>query len=179
MPEAGIIDRDKQLHPTDTVGCNYLSLSLIPASGTILIKLRRAPVVPLRSQVCVSRLCYQSYCWLIPLCTVFARYRVTNNSIQTWISNCIDYKVWYEITYPFLNMSTLSQVLAFHWRLLGPPIGISALKMQIIERSTLLTVSVETRESMQTLSILQKTCHVTCIVEYISSVLVEVMYYKY
>ena len=28
--------RDKQLHPRDTVGCNYLSLLLIPASGTTL-----------------------------------------------------------------------------------------------------------------------------------------------
>ena len=86
------------------------------------------------------------------------------NSIQAWISYYIDCKVWYVITYPFLNMSMLCQVLAFHWRLLGPPIGISALKMQIIERSTLLTVSVETRESIQTLSVLQKTFHMTCIV---------------
>ena len=228
------------------MGCNYLSLSLIPVYGTILIKLCKVPVVPLRSQVCVSRLYYQSYCWLIPLCMMFAHHRVTINtlrprqngrhftddifkciffnenvwillkislkfvpniwinhipvlvqimawcrpgdkplsepmmicllkqicvtrpqwvnSIQAWISYYIDYKVWYEIAYPFLNMSMLFQVLAFHWRLLGPPIGISALKMQIIERSTLLTVSVETRESIQTWSVLQKTFHMTCIV---------------
>ena len=38
-PEAGIKGMDKQLHPNDpidTVGCNYLSLPLIPASGTTL-----------------------------------------------------------------------------------------------------------------------------------------------
>ena len=34
MPEAGIKGRDKELHPTDTVRCNYLSLPLMPASGT-------------------------------------------------------------------------------------------------------------------------------------------------
>ena len=32
--KAGIKGRDKELHPTDTVGCNYLSLSLISPSGT-------------------------------------------------------------------------------------------------------------------------------------------------
>ena len=34
VPEAGIKGRDKSSHPTDNVRCNYLSLSLIPASGT-------------------------------------------------------------------------------------------------------------------------------------------------
>ena len=34
MPRAGIKDRDEQLHPADTVGCSYLSLLLIFASGT-------------------------------------------------------------------------------------------------------------------------------------------------
>ena len=39
MPETGIKARDKLLHPTDTSGCNYLSLSLITVSGiTLLIK---------------------------------------------------------------------------------------------------------------------------------------------
>ena len=28
VPQAGIIGKDKKLHPTDTVGCNHLSLSL-------------------------------------------------------------------------------------------------------------------------------------------------------
>ena len=28
---------EKYLHPTDTVGCNYFSLPLIPASGTQVI----------------------------------------------------------------------------------------------------------------------------------------------
>ena len=32
VPEAGIKDRGKQLHPTGTVGCNYLSLPLIVLS---------------------------------------------------------------------------------------------------------------------------------------------------
>ena len=31
--ETGIKGRDKWLYPTDTTGCNYLSLPLIPASG--------------------------------------------------------------------------------------------------------------------------------------------------
>ena len=36
LPEAGIKDSDKWLHPTDNVGCIYLSLSLIhvPTSGS-------------------------------------------------------------------------------------------------------------------------------------------------
>ena len=34
VPEVGFKGRGKKLHPTDTVGCNYLSLLLIPASGT-------------------------------------------------------------------------------------------------------------------------------------------------
>ena len=34
--EPGIIFHDKLLHPTDYVGCNYLSLSVIPASDTTL-----------------------------------------------------------------------------------------------------------------------------------------------
>ena len=33
-PEAGTKGMDNELHPTDTVGCNYLSLPLVPASGT-------------------------------------------------------------------------------------------------------------------------------------------------
>ena len=36
VPKAGIKGRHKWLHPTDTVGWNYLSLPLIPASGTTL-----------------------------------------------------------------------------------------------------------------------------------------------
>ena len=31
VPEVGIKGRDKKLHPADTMGCNYLSLFLIPA----------------------------------------------------------------------------------------------------------------------------------------------------
>ena len=34
VPKAGIKDRDKWLYSTDTVGCNYLCLPLIAASGT-------------------------------------------------------------------------------------------------------------------------------------------------
>ena len=34
VPEAGIKGMDKKLHPTDIVGCNYLSMPLIPASRT-------------------------------------------------------------------------------------------------------------------------------------------------
>ena len=37
VPEAGSEGRDKWLHPTDTVGCNCLSLPLKPASGTTLL----------------------------------------------------------------------------------------------------------------------------------------------
>ena len=33
MPETDIKGRDKQLHPIDIVGCNYLPLPLIPSSG--------------------------------------------------------------------------------------------------------------------------------------------------
>ena len=33
VPEAGIKDRDKELPPTWSVGCNYLSTTLIPSSG--------------------------------------------------------------------------------------------------------------------------------------------------
>ena len=33
VPEADIKRLDMWLHPTDTVGCNYLSLPLLPASG--------------------------------------------------------------------------------------------------------------------------------------------------
>ena len=36
VPEACIKDRDMQLYPTYTVGCNNLSLPLIPASGPYL-----------------------------------------------------------------------------------------------------------------------------------------------
>ena len=34
VPEAGIKGRDKYIHPTVSVGCNYFSLALVPASGT-------------------------------------------------------------------------------------------------------------------------------------------------
>ena len=34
VPEVGIKGRDRWLHPTVSLGCNYLSLPLIPASGT-------------------------------------------------------------------------------------------------------------------------------------------------
>ena len=37
VAEVNIKGRDKYLHPTDTVGCNYLSLPLIPSSGIILL----------------------------------------------------------------------------------------------------------------------------------------------
>ena len=37
VTETGIKGRDKQLHPTDTAGRNYLSLSLIAVSGTKLL----------------------------------------------------------------------------------------------------------------------------------------------
>ena len=38
VPGAGIKGRDKSFHPTDTVGCNYVSLPLIPTSGTQVFK---------------------------------------------------------------------------------------------------------------------------------------------
>ena len=41
MPEAGIKGRDKKLHPRDTVECNYLSLLLMPASGTEILIYRQ------------------------------------------------------------------------------------------------------------------------------------------
>ena len=34
VPETGIKGRDKYSHRTDIVGCTYLSMTLIPASGT-------------------------------------------------------------------------------------------------------------------------------------------------
>ena len=37
VPEAGIKGGNRQLHPTASVGCNYLSLPLIPASDTRLL----------------------------------------------------------------------------------------------------------------------------------------------
>ena len=37
VPEAGIKGWDKYLHPTYIVGCNYLSLPLVSASGTTLL----------------------------------------------------------------------------------------------------------------------------------------------
>ena len=37
VPGAGTTGRDNYLRPTNTVGCNYLSLPLIPASGTLEI----------------------------------------------------------------------------------------------------------------------------------------------
>ena len=37
VPEAGISGRDKWLHPTVAVGCNYLSLPEIPAFGTKML----------------------------------------------------------------------------------------------------------------------------------------------
>ena len=44
LPEAGIKGRDKKLHPTVSVGCNYLSLPLIPASvTTVLISFAHSP----------------------------------------------------------------------------------------------------------------------------------------
>ena len=36
VSEEGIVGRDKQLNPTGPVGCNYLSLSLIPVYGAHL-----------------------------------------------------------------------------------------------------------------------------------------------
>ena len=38
MPEADIKGRDKQLHHTDTVVCNYLFLPLIPALSMQVLK---------------------------------------------------------------------------------------------------------------------------------------------
>ena len=38
--------RDTKLQPTDNVGCNHLSLSLIPASGTWPVQLRNLAVSP-------------------------------------------------------------------------------------------------------------------------------------
>ena len=37
VPEAGLKCKDKQLHPTVSVGCNQLSLPLLPASGTQIL----------------------------------------------------------------------------------------------------------------------------------------------
>ena len=38
VTEADIKGSDKKLHPMDTADCNYLSLPLIPASGTQVLK---------------------------------------------------------------------------------------------------------------------------------------------
>ena len=38
VPEVGIKDRDKKLHVTGTVGCNYLSLPLMPASNAQVLQ---------------------------------------------------------------------------------------------------------------------------------------------
>ena len=57
-PDAVIKDRDKWLHPTYTVGCNYLSLPLIPASGTQVLswttKIKRYPCSRLSKLLCPS-----------------------------------------------------------------------------------------------------------------------------
>ena len=34
VPDAGIRGKNKQLYPIDTVECDYLSLPMIPGSGT-------------------------------------------------------------------------------------------------------------------------------------------------
>ena len=63
--EAGINDRDKQLHPTDTVWCNYLPVPLIPAyyvTSCTLVTASRSPhvshvqlyVISLPAAKCVS-----------------------------------------------------------------------------------------------------------------------------
>ena len=41
VPEIGVEGRDKWLHPIDNMGCNYLSLPLIPVSGIALINERQ------------------------------------------------------------------------------------------------------------------------------------------
>ena len=40
VPEAGIKGRDKSLHPSLSVRCNYMSLPLIPVSGTTYLMLK-------------------------------------------------------------------------------------------------------------------------------------------
>ena len=47
VPEVGFKGRDKLLHPTFIVGCNYLSLPLMPSSHTTLL-------------MCKSTLCYSN-----------------------------------------------------------------------------------------------------------------------
>ena len=43
MPKIDIKSRGKWLHPTDTVGCNYLCLPFIPASGTTFLSIYTRP----------------------------------------------------------------------------------------------------------------------------------------
>ena len=43
MPGAGINDRDKQLHPTVSLGCNYLFMPMKP--GIYMLVLNSSPVM--------------------------------------------------------------------------------------------------------------------------------------
>ena len=37
VPDAGTKGRDKYFHPTDNMGCNYLSMAVKPVSGTQVV----------------------------------------------------------------------------------------------------------------------------------------------
>ena len=51
-PKSGIQGVDKQLHPTVSVGCTYLSLSLIPASDMTLLICEANKRIPCESDIC-------------------------------------------------------------------------------------------------------------------------------
>ena len=51
-PEAGIKGVDRQLHPTVSVGCKYLSLPLVPASDTTLLICEAHKRIPCEPDIC-------------------------------------------------------------------------------------------------------------------------------
>ena len=54
LPEAGIKGRDNRLHTTDTVGCNDLLLSLVPASNTTVLVTEACVIVNIKPCNCTE-----------------------------------------------------------------------------------------------------------------------------
>ena len=50
VPKAGIYGNGKYLYPTDTVGCDYLSLRLIPAFATQVLNSKRQNIMTMNSK---------------------------------------------------------------------------------------------------------------------------------
>ena len=99
VPEAGIKGRDKELHPTNTVGCNYLSLPLLlQYSSYIVIR-----VCPMKYEHDCVVFCWYHVAVVIGL-THWGREKMTAIS-QTTFSNA----------FPWIQ--TFEFYIKFHWNM--------------------------------------------------------------